>query len=153
MAHPAQDVLDDTTSTSHVVLTVGGTSIGKVLSMDGIDVETKLLKYMAANAGGTIQVAEVIETEEPTGEFELTIENVPDLDGTTLFGKKATLVMQQLYVNSGTVGWKFTAANAYIQPVTFGPARQGSPTETKIRVIPYAAPGTPAWAFDPGATL
>jgi hypothetical protein len=122
------------------------TIVGRVVSVDKIDLEPGLYKHEAWNASGSSQVAAVFKNKEATGEVEITVDHIPDMDGTTIFGEKTDVDLTQLYPDDPSYMWRVLYPKAYIQPVDLTP-QMDKPTTVKLRIIPHNDPDTPAYTF------
>ncbi len=123
------------------------TVVSRVASVDKIDMAEGDYEHVGWNQDGTSQIAAVFETKQPTGIVELTLDQIQDLDATTIFGNKTDLDLCQAYPD-GTLGWRLYYPKARVVPVDMTPSFD-KPTTQKVKIIPYNDPGTAPWQFDP----
>lgn len=98
--------------------------------------------------GSPDQVVDLFEASAPSGNIQVTMDEVQDIDAATLVGKRANVVLQQELPLASAKKWTYTAATAVIKPGTMAGDRTGTTDTTQtFTIMPYAAVGSPTYVF------
>jgi hypothetical protein len=159
MAFPAQVVDVTKVGSGHVRCRLNSNStspaptvVGRVASVDKIDFTQGKFEHMAYNADGTAQIAAVFQNKVASGIVELTLDEVADVDATTIFGFKTDVDLVQAFPKNSSKGWRVLYPKAFVEPLDLNPAFDKE-TTLKIRITPYNDPGTAPYTFDNNYTL
>jgi hypothetical protein len=159
MAFPSQTVDTTKIGSGHVRLRLNSNStnpvptvVARVASVDKIDFAQGTYEHMAYNADGTSQVAAIFQNKAASGKVELTLDQVQDVDASTLFGFKTDVDLTQAFPKNSSKGWRVLYPKALVEPVDLVPSFD-KPTTLKIRITPYNDPGTAAYSFNDDYTL
>ena len=102
--------------------------------------------------GSPDQIVNLFEASKATGNIQVTMDEVQDVDVATLVGKQANVVLQQELPLASDKKWKMTAATAVIKAGTMAGDRTGTTDTTQtFTIMPYAAVGSDPWTFDHNA--
>jgi hypothetical protein len=102
---------------------------------------------MAYNADGTSQVAAIFQNKVASGKVEVTLDQIQDIDASSLFGFQTDVDLTQAYPKNSSKGWRVLYAKALVEPLDLTP-QFDKPSTLKVRITPYNDPGTAPYTFD-----
>jgi hypothetical protein len=121
--------------------------VGRVASVDKIDFTQGTYEHMAYNADGTSQVAAIFQNKVASGKVEVTLDQIQDIDASSLFGFQTDVDLTQAYPKNSSKGWRVLYAKALVEPLDLTP-QFDKPSTLKVRITPYNDPGTAPYTFD-----
>ena len=122
------------------------TLLGRVISFS---IEFGDGTWHEIRGGSPDQVVDLFEASKATGNIQVTIDEIVDLDATTIVGKQVTITLEQEFPTAGaSASWKMSAATAVVKAGTMAGDRTGTTDSTQtFTIMPYAAVASDPWTF------
>jgi len=143
-------------ATGNVVLGYGAgarSNIGRVIEVSDVATGKVYYDHKGYNDTGEKQTVSRWPIEMGSGVVRVTLDEVPDIDGAAWVATSVAYVsISQEFKKptSAARSWEWYAATASIDVVSIKPNTDG-PTTVVLEITPFAATGTPAWAFNADA--